>query len=73
LTPGTPAVAEPAADGTTARPPSRVGQRAVTTYVSPEAHKQLRMLSIETGESVQVLMTDAMNGLFRKHGKAYIA
>ena len=55
------------------RPPSRKGQRAVTTYTNPEAHKQLRLLSIETGDSLQELMTEALNELFRKHGKSLIA
>ncbi len=55
------------------RPPSREGQRAVTLYVKPEAHKQLRLLSVEQGVSVQELMREALNGLFQKHGKSLIA
>jgi hypothetical protein len=57
----------------TLRPPSREGQRAVTLYVKPEAHKQLRLLGVEQGISVQDLMTEALNGLFQKHGKSLIA
>lgn len=56
-----------------ARAPSRTGLRAVTCYVKPEAHKQLRMLGLETGASVQDLMTEALNDLFRKHGRTLIA
>jgi len=55
-----------------ARAPSREGQRAVTLYVRPEAHKQLRLLSVENGESVQDLMSEALNDLFRKHGRSQI-
>ena len=55
------------------RPASREGQRAVTVYVNPDAHKQLRLLSVEAGVSVQDLMTEAMNGLFQKRGRAQIA
>ena len=56
-----------------ARAPSRVGQRAVTLYVKPEAHKQLRLLAVDTGASVQDLMTEALNDLLRKHGRTLIA
>lgn len=55
------------------RAPSRSGLRAVTCYVKPEAHKQLRMLGLEKGASVQDLMTEALNDLFRKHGRTLIA
>lgn len=55
-----------------ARAPSREGQRAVTLYVRPEAHKQLRLLSVEHGASVQDLMSEALNDLFRKHGRSQI-
>lgn len=53
--------------------PSRIGLRVVTFYVKPEAHKQLRMLSIEAGVSAQDLMTEALNDLFRKHARSLIA
>jgi hypothetical protein len=51
------------------RPPSRVGLRAVTAYVSPEVHRQLRLLGLDQGLSVQELMVEAINELFRKHDK----
>ena len=54
-------------------PPSRIGQRVVTFYVKPEAHKQLRLLGVEEGSSVQELMVDALNDLFRKHGRSTVA
>ena len=54
-------------------PPSRIGQRVVTFYVKPEAHKQLRLLGVEEGISVQELMVDALNDLFRKHGRSTVA
>lgn len=56
-----------------ARPPSRTGLRAITCYVKPEAHKQLRMLGLEKGASVQDLMTEALNDLFRKYERTRIA
>lgn len=54
------------------RPPSREGQRAVTLYVKPEAHKQLRLLALDQGASIQDLMSEALNDLFRKHGRSQI-
>ncbi len=54
------------------RPPSREGQRAVTLYVKPEAHKQLRLLALDHGASIQDLMSEALNDLFRKHGRSQI-
>ena len=55
------------------RPASRSGQRVVTFYVKPEAHKQLRLLGVEQGSSIQELMIEALNDLFSKHGKSRIA
>ncbi len=57
---------------TGARAPSREGQRAVTLYVRPEAHKQLRLLAVENGASIQDLMSEALNDLFSKHGRSRI-
>lgn len=65
--------AVPASKAVTSRAPSRAGQRAVTLYVKPEAHKQLRLLAVDAGSSVQDLMTEALNDLFRKHGRTLIA
>lgn len=53
--------------------PSRRGRRAVTFYVDPAAHQQLRVLAVETGESAQTLITGAINELFEKHGKPRLA
>ena len=64
------AAAEPAP---VARPPSRAGLKAVTVYVDPAAHRQLRMLAIETDRSAQALLVEAVNDLFQKHGKPGIA
>lgn len=57
----------------TYRPPSRAGQRAITHYAKPEAHKQLRLLCLERDGNVQELMTEALNDLFHKYGKSIIA
>ena len=59
--------------GAAKQAPSRRGRRAVTFYTDPEAHQQLRILGVETGESTQALMTEALNALFTKHGKPPVA
>src|SRR5690349_16390757 len=38
---------------------SRVGKRAITFYVSPEAFRQLRVLSAQTDRTIQELMQEA--------------
>ena len=55
------------------RAPSRRGRKAVTIYLDTAAHRQLRMLGLETDRSGQDLLVEAVNDLFQKHGKARIA
>ena len=55
------------------RAPSRRGRKAVTIYLDTAAHRQLRMLGLETDRSGQDLLVEALNDLFQKHGKARIA
>ena len=55
------------------RSPSRIGKRNVSAYVEPMAAKQLRMLAVELDTSTQALVHEALNDLFRKHGKSAIA
>jgi hypothetical protein len=70
---GAPEPSAPDSSRLPSRAPSRDGQRAVTLYVKPEAHKQLRLLGVEQGASVQELMTEALNDLFLKHKKPPIS
>jgi hypothetical protein len=49
------------------RPPSREGKRTFSVYLKPEALKQLRLLSVQTGHSGQELGEEAINLLFEKH------
>lgn len=44
-------------------------RKALITRLDPEIHKQLRLLSIEEGETVQALMEHAINLLFAEKGK----
>ena len=43
------------------RPPSREGKRTFSVYLKPEALKQLRLLSVQTGQSGQELGEEAIN------------
>jgi len=50
-----------------ARPPSREGKRVLSIYLTPEAWKQLRMLSLNLESPTQTLGEEAINLLFEKH------
>ena len=53
-------------------PSTRAGRRSVMFFASPQAFSQLGHLAVETGESKQTLMTQALNELFAVHGKPRI-
>ena len=55
------------------RQQSRIGKRAVTFYVSPEAFRQLRVLSAQTDKSIQLLMVEALDWQFQQHDMHRIA
>lgn len=52
---------------------SRQGKRGVTAFFAPEVTKQLRLLAAEEDRTVQSLMEEALNEIFRKFGKSPIA
>jgi hypothetical protein len=52
---------------------TRTGRKKVTAALAPEAHKQLKLLSVEQGQTVEDLLREAVSDLFRKHGKPPIA
>ncbi len=53
--------------------PSRVGKKGVTFYLKPDAIKQLRSLGLDEDNTLQGLMIEATNMLFKSRGKAEIA
>jgi hypothetical protein len=53
--------------------PSRRGKRNVSAYIDAIAAKQLRLLAVERDSSTQALVEEALNDLFRKHGKSPVA
>lgn len=52
--------------------PSRVGKRQISGYFTPDAAKQLHLLAVERDTSIQALLEEALNDLFRKFGKSAI-
>jgi len=53
--------------------PDRVGKRATLFYLPAAAKKQLAILAIERETTQQALLSEALNYLFKKHGKQPIA
>ena len=49
------------------RPPSRVGKKPVTAYVTKEEHKRLRQLGITLDKSTQQIITEALTDYMRRH------
>ncbi len=54
-------------------PPSRVGKKPLTAFFDPDAIKQLKLIGIEEGKTLQGMTEEAINDYFAKHGKAQIA
>ena len=51
-------------------PPSRQGKKAITAYVDPETHKQLRILGLDLDKSSQDIIIEALEDYFERHGMA---
>jgi hypothetical protein len=51
---------------------TRVGKKKATATLNTEAHRQLKLLAVDHG-GVEALLIEAINDLFRKHGKEPIA
>lgn len=54
-------------------PPSRQGKKQIAGYFTKDVHYQLKLISLETGKSIQVLLGESLNHLFNQHGKPPIA
>ena len=52
--------------------PSRRGHRHIGGYISPQAHRALKMLCAEQGWTVQELLTESLNDLLAKYHKPEI-
>ena len=51
------------------RAPSRVGKKGVTVYLEPDVVKQLRGIGLNEDKTLQALMIEAVNMLFKNRGK----
>ena len=54
-------------------PPSRQGKKVVSGHFDPLAARQLKLLAAEQDRSIQSLLEEALNDLFRKYNKSSIA
>lgn len=52
---------------------TRIGKKKVTATLDPAAHKQLKGLAVDNDSTTEALLTEAINDLFAKYGKARIA
>lgn len=52
---------------------SRIGKRVISAYIVPEAARQLKLLATENDRTVQDLIEEAINDVFRKYGKSALA
>ena len=55
------------------QPPSRRGKKALTAYFEPEVLKQLKLLAAAEDKTIQGLLAEAINELFKKYGRPHIA
>ena len=62
-----------AGESKTNLPPSRHGKKALTSYFDPEVIKQLKLLAAAEDRTMQALMSEAINELFKKYNRPYIA
>ncbi|MDD2465282.1 MAG: hypothetical protein PHI97_14900 [Desulfobulbus sp.] len=53
--------------------PDRVGKKQTIFHMPEAAKKQLAILAIESETTQQALISEALNDLFKKHGKPPIA
>ena len=51
---------------------TRAGKKKATVTLTAEAHRQLKLLAVDHG-GVEALLIEAVNDLFKKHGKQPIA
>jgi hypothetical protein len=54
-------------------PPSRVGKITFAIHVDPAVKAQMKLIAAETGRTVQDLTSEALNVVFKAHGKKEIA
>jgi hypothetical protein len=68
-----PAGLPPAAKPAEAAQPGRQGTKTVAGHFAPPVSKQLKQLALDLDSNLQELLREALNDLFRKHGKPPLA
>jgi hypothetical protein len=54
-------------------PPSRIGKKPITGFFDPAVSKQLKKLALDQDLTVQDLVREALNDLFKKNNLPPIA
>jgi hypothetical protein len=54
-------------------PPSRVGKKPVTAFFDPEVSRQIKKIGLDQDKTMQDLLQEALNDLFRKYDLPPIA
>ena len=65
----TPAAAAPQPEDQAHRPPSRRGMKALTVWVDPAIHQQVRMMALELNRPAEDMLREAVGDLFQKYGR----
>jgi hypothetical protein len=69
-----PTFRQPAATATRIQnPPSRVGKKPVTGFFEPTVSRQLKRIGLDHDRTMQDLIAEALNDLFRKYEQPPIA
>lgn len=55
------------------RVPTRQGARSITTWVDPEVYRMVKLIGLDTGQTTQDLMLEAIDMLFAAKGKGRMA
>lgn len=53
--------------------PCRQGKKVISGYFDPSASRQLKLMALDAETTVQALLEEALNDLFRKHGRSAVA
>ena len=68
-----PEVVESDAEPKSDRQPSREGTKGFTVHLSPDAHRQLKMMAMELDTTMHDLCIDGLNTIFELNNKPPIA
>ena len=64
-----PTAPAPQSEAQAHRPPSRRGLKALTVWVDPAIHQQLRMMALEQNRPAEDMLREAVADLFQKYGR----